>query len=91
MKKISKKKLQKLIMMTREYWSAEELDRELLIVRINRADALAKECGVSWSNILYLLDSILATNGFDRDADDNKVYWILASLGWEVYDEDETI
>lgn len=92
MKKISKKKLDKLIELTREYWHGEYeqgKNRAILSKRITLADALEKEIGLSWGAVLGLLDGILQNHGFFRDATNDEIYCVLRCLGWEVTDEDE--
>jgi hypothetical protein len=93
MKKISKKKLDKLIAMTREYWHGEyeqERNRAILSKRITMAEALEKEIGLHWGAVLGLLDGILQNHGFFRDATNDEIYCALRCLGWEVTDaEDE--
>lgn len=88
MKKISKKKLNRLISMTREYW--ETGDTTILHKRITLAEAM-KKTGLTWSAILDLLDGILANHAFLPEASNDEIYCALRCLGWEASDaEDET-
>ena len=89
MKKILKKKLDKAIELTREYWATGNTD--ILGKRISLAQSLEKQTHVWWDAILYLLDGILETHGFYPDAENDEIYCALRCLGWEVTDgEDKT-
>jgi hypothetical protein len=86
MKKISKKKLDYIIALTREYW--ETGNRNILGYRIDKATELQPTTGLSWSGILDFVDGIL--HGFAPDATDDEIYCALRVLGWEATDEIET-
>ena len=89
MKKIPKKKLHKLMEMTKEFWSHgmdEEEAQELLRERIGQAQAFEQETGIDWFAILCLLDGIFHNAGLCPDADNFKIYAVLGLLGWEVAD-----
>jgi hypothetical protein len=85
MKTISKKKLDELIAMTKQYWDTGE--RDILQKRIDLASTMEKETGLTWGAILDLLDGILANSGFAPNAENEDIYCVLRVLGWKVTDD----
>lgn len=83
--KISKKNLDEVISVTREYWKTG--DTLLLDKRHSKADKLAKSVGIWWDAVLYILDGVLIHHGFKPDATNEEIYAVLGVLGWEVTDE----
>lgn len=90
MKKIDKKKLDKAIALSREYWNGtwtEDERKALLEKRLVLSEALEKETGVVFFCFDNLLCGIFA--GFCPDAENDEVYCALRCLGWEVTDDGE--
>lgn len=90
MKKISKKKLDKVIELSRDYWQCDQTEdqrRVLLNRRYNLCEALGKETGVVFFAFDNFIGGIIA--GFCPDAENDEIYCALRCLGWEVTDEDE--
>lgn len=86
MKKISKKKLDQILYMTREYWNrANDGDEEFLQDRIK----LAQEFRVGWSALIDFVDAMLQYDGFCPDATNELVYYTIRLWGWEVVDDEE--
>ena len=85
MKKISKKLLDKCIGLSRLYWDSG--DKELLDKRMNVAVKIAKESKVDEIAVLDLIDSIVKYAGFQRNAENEVIYRVLCTLGWEVVED----
>lgn len=87
MNQISKKKLNKIIDMTKEYWETGDIG--LLNKRMNLSEKLGKEIEVDWLAVLDFLDGILKCYGLCPDAEYDKIYCALRCIGWEAVDDGE--
>lgn len=91
MKTISKKKLDEVINLTRNYWgSARETGKpneSLLAARIKVAAEIEHESTISEFSLLDLVDSILRWHGFIPDAENEDIHFVLRAMGWRVKDE----
>ena len=80
--KISKKKLDKVLDLTRDYW--ESGDFSVLRKRIDTAE----KTSVDWCALINMADAMLSNRGFCPDAPNELVYETLRLWGWEVADEE---
>lgn len=85
MKKIPKKKLDEAIELSRRYWASG--DNKLLVSKIDFAEELAKEIGVSWLALENFIDGIVSTQGMCSDAENDEIYCALRCIGWMPVDE----
>ena len=81
MKKIPKKKLDEAIELSRRYWASG--DKKLLGSKIDFAEELAKEIGVSWLALENFIDGIVSTQGMCPDAENDEIHCALRCIGWE--------
>lgn len=88
MNRISKKKLDELIALERQYWESHGTTDYKAI--INQAYGMEAETGVSAFSIIDLVKSIVANNGFAPDATNDVIYFVLRILGWEATDEEHS-
>lgn len=88
MKTISKKKLDELIVLTRQFWKDGSWDT--LDHRFQLANSVEEESGLSPFNIIDLLNCILSSFGFMPEAENDVIYSVLRILGWEVSDEEHS-
>lgn len=82
MKKMPKKKFDKILDLSRAYW--ENGDEEILTERIHLAMELEKIIDVDWINVLDFANSIVASRGILPDAENDEIYCALRAIGWEV-------
>ena len=92
MKTISKKKLDEVIDMSRQYWgSAHETGKPneiLLDERRKVAREIEHESAISEFSLLDFVDSIVRWHGLIRDAENEDIHFVLRAMGWRVKDEE---
>ena len=85
-KKISKKKLESLIYLARQYWSTGET--KLLEARMALGKEIENESDVDWVAIIDFIDSIVKRHkGLCSNTDNETIYAALNLFGWDVVSE----
>lgn len=85
MKKIPKKLFDDFVDISRKWWKGELESRCRELEEI--AEALQKATGIDECFIVKFIDSLIAPDGFNPDAENDEIYSVLRICGWEVVDD----
>lgn len=88
MKVMPKSKFDKVIELTRAYGRTGDI--ALVSERIDVARSIEDLTGVNWLSVVDVVDSILQSSGFNTEAENEDIYFVLRLLGWRVTDEVQT-
>lgn len=86
-KKISRKALEEMIDLVREYYRMDVLDRradEVLQKRFELAREIEENGGPTWFSIENFVSSFFGNNGLVPDIENESIITMLKRMGWRV-------
>lgn len=86
-KKISRKALEQMCDLCREYYTLDVLDRradELLQQRFEVAREIEEAGGPNWFSIENFVTSFFGNNGLENDIENEGIITMLKRMGWRI-------